>query len=149
MCGGVYPMNKNAGFTLIEMLVVVLIIGLLVALALPQYEKAVEKSRATEAFTMLKSIAQANEVYYMSNGKYADIVDELDITIPGTGSKSYNDNGIAIAQRLPMDKGYSLVMFPTDNTIYCKAYSDKGIQICRTVGAVEVSKTYAYYPVKL
>ena len=57
-------MQKNKkGFTLLELLVVVLIIGILSAVALPQYQKAVEKSRATEAITLLGSLANAEEIY--------------------------------------------------------------------------------------
>ena len=57
-------MNKktNQAFTLIELLVVVLIIGILTAVALPQYKKAVEKARAAEALVILKAIAEANRV---------------------------------------------------------------------------------------
>ena len=71
------------GFTLIELLVVVLIIGILSAVALPQYEKSVEKSRATQAMTLVKSIADAQKIYYMANGKYAENFEDLDIGMPG------------------------------------------------------------------
>jgi len=72
------------GFTLIELLVVVLIIGILSAVALPQYQKAVEKSRIMAVMPNLRALKDSLEMYYLANGQYpADSVRELDISLSG------------------------------------------------------------------
>ena len=68
------------GFTLIELLVVVLIIGILSSVALPQYQKAVDRSKGVEALTVAKAIADAENVYFMSNGFYDPSIENEDFS---------------------------------------------------------------------
>jgi len=75
--------NKQA-FTLIELLVVVLIIGILAAVAVPQYQKSVVKSRVGAMLPIMASLAQAQETYYMENGEYTNNGHLLDIEIGDT-----------------------------------------------------------------
>ncbi len=146
-------MNKNAGFTLIELLVVVLIIGILSAVALPQYTKAVEKSRAAEALVMLKAIAQANEVYYLANGEYTQDINNLDIVVPGedaihqgtarkkskffqygAGNWQPTANGvIGVANRLPVDSSYWLVIYPKSHRVQCHPVDTTGTELCKNL----------------
>lgn len=76
----------RAGFTLIELLVVVLIAGLLAGVALPQYVKTVERSRAAEALVVGRALQDAQRRYYMANAAFSADLEELDVTVP---QKSY------------------------------------------------------------
>ncbi len=72
------------GFTLIELLVVVLIIGILAVVALPQYQKAVQKARFTEALTNIHTLQQAAQAYLLEHGLSGNIKDwtnRLDVAV--------------------------------------------------------------------
>jgi prepilin-type N-terminal cleavage/methylation domain-containing protein len=75
--------KRKTGFTLIELLVVVLIIGILAAVAVPQYQKAVERSRVSQALVTLKALGMSERRYFLENGQYTNDFTQLDIEFPG------------------------------------------------------------------
>ncbi len=132
------------GFTLIELLVVVLIIGILAAVALPQYQKAVLKSRFATLKPIAKAIKDAQEIYFEENGNYATSaeLDDLDITIPtgtdvqlsSTDTHEYVSLGASnLANR------YRIYFNHSENfagNIYCEVPSadEKGKEVCIAEG---------------
>lgn len=74
-------MRKNKGFTLLELIIVVIVIGILASIALPRYLKVMEKARSTEAKQILGTVRSAQMRYYASHQNYTDNFAALDINI--------------------------------------------------------------------
>lgn len=74
--------NGRAGFTLVELAVVVVIIGVLAAFGVPRFLQSVERSKASEAFGYLSAVRSGQERYHAREGTYASSTAALDIQAP-------------------------------------------------------------------
>ena len=82
---------NNRGFTLLVLLVVVLLVGILGAIALPQYFNVVERQRAMEAMGILAAIEKAQVRYYAINDAYSTDFSNIDFDLRSNKGNS-NDN---------------------------------------------------------
>ncbi|MDR8014851.1 type IV pilin protein [Ectopseudomonas guguanensis] len=108
---------KSAGFTLIEVMIVVAIIGIIAAIGYPSYQEHVRKARRADAQTALMELAQFMERHYTANGRYltsANAAPTLPFTeAPKDGaSKSYD---LAFAASSPTANSYTLQATPKNS----------------------------------
>lgn len=125
-------MYHKRGFTLIELLVVVLIIGILSAIALPQYQVAVAKSRYARGRVLVDAVWNAQQVYYMANGKYAPRFEDLDISLPAglkhvyapgeNGDDQYHDGKYWYDIRVDNNAGSYVYMRINDKAKYLRNF---------------------------
>jgi type IV pilus assembly protein PilE len=84
--------RKSSGFTLLEIIIVIIIVGVLASLALPRFFSTIEYSRSTESLTALTTIRQSLErCYLQKNGTYVgcNSFSNLDIEDPSTSPNAH------------------------------------------------------------
>ncbi|MBN1253882.1 MAG: prepilin-type N-terminal cleavage/methylation domain-containing protein [Deltaproteobacteria bacterium] len=104
-------MRGNKGVTLIEVMVVVVIVGILAAVAIPAYNNYVTRSRRSDAFTALETVRAAQEMYRAERGFYAGALGSL----PGCSAAMAGDN-------------YTVSIVRTDNTHYTSTATAQNAQ---------------------
>ena len=119
-------MTKQSGFTLIELMVVVAVIGVLSAIAIPQYQNYVARAQVAEGFSLVSSGKMAVAEYYNENGSFPTdnatarlgaantIIGKYvgSVTVGNAGALTVAYNTTTAHEKL---QGKNFVLTPTDN----------------------------------
>jgi type IV pilus assembly protein PilE len=119
------------GFTLIELMIVVVVIAVLATIALPSFLDSVRKSRRADAITELNKVAQAQERWRANNPNY----NNADVSSAATGLRLY---GAAVATSYTLASGYYSIAIGTtlSSTDYAATATAAGAQVNDTNCAV-------------
>lgn len=102
--------KRRRGFTLVELMIAVAIIGILAAIALPSYNQYVVRSNRAAAQAYLMELSQAQAQFMADTRSYAASIDELDLDPPGPVAAKYD---IAITLEEGPPQGYLITATPS------------------------------------
>jgi type IV pilus assembly protein PilE len=101
---------KQRGFTLIELMIAVVIVGILAAIAYPSYVNNVTKSRRSAAEAFMLSVANKQEQYLLDARRYATALTDLNLATPAEVSTYYNV--VVTADNTATPPGYLITSTP-------------------------------------
>ncbi|HOD12225.1 MAG TPA: hypothetical protein PKO44_03945 [Candidatus Omnitrophota bacterium] len=127
--------RTSKGFSAIEITIVVVIVGLLTALVVPQLPRAIENQRVKAAEKTLYEIYCAQKRYFLNNGQYAATLAQLDtiVNVPSGFSIGVANNASQLATFAKNNGNYSLVINSSGN-INCSGASCSGLTLNTTTG---------------
>ena len=161
--------KKNKGFTLLEMLVVVLIIGILAGIALPQYQMAVTKAKVASILPIMRRWYDALTEYKLQHGNYFDengYPDGTDLGVRWPWCESHPNCGNDYWECFANEEGtgyvycfhntndggdFSITIYQPDDELYpeyagmmtCETGGSEGHKICKALGGKKLDE-YAY-----
>lgn len=100
--------KQDEGFTLIEMLVVIIIIGILSAIAMPSFLSQSAKSRQSEAKINVGALNRAQQAYYFEKLTFTETINDLSLGISNSNSYSYSAVGVGGITNGVVNKATSL-----------------------------------------
>ncbi|MBA4242930.1 MAG: pilus assembly protein PilE [Pseudomonas sp.] len=118
-------MKKYAqqGFTLIEVMLVVVIVGILAAIAIPNYQDYITRSKRAEGMAMLQEMSARQERFYAQNNRYVTVDEDIDLLVSDqtsvidadtAGARVLSNKGsyLVAVSRTDGDGGYTLTAAP-------------------------------------
>jgi len=113
-------MHKERGFTLIELMIVVAIVGILAAVAYPSYQDHVRKGNRAAAQAFMMEVAQRQQNYLLNKRKYAASLSLLKVTAPDDVARVYQDLAITVVATPP---SFTAELSPRSGTIQASDYT--------------------------